>query len=355
LKGSFLLAAENVLLLAFAIGFAFGGVGQASGFCLMSGLRGWWGKGGDTRKIRTFALAAGVAVLASQAIDAAGYIDLRRSLYVMPSFSIPVIAVGGALFGYGMILANGCGARALVLLGRGNLRSFVVLLTLGIAAQMTLTGLLAPSRVSLSGQGVASATPTLAGVVSGWAIDPSLARWVAVAAIAGLLIAFAFLHRPFRSSPLQILAGLIIGLLVAAGWYVTGHIGADDFDPVPLASLTFIAPMAGAIQYVMLSTGTALSFGVAVVGGVVLGGAVVAVATRTFQLEGFSNARALLRYMAGGALMGVGGALAFGCSIGQGLTGLSTMALASLVAVGGILLGAGLGIRGPLKLAPPLP
>lgn len=344
---------ETVVWLGLAIGLLFGAVGQYSGFCLQSALRGWWGEG-DPRKVRTFAFAAATALVASQALDATGLVPLDRSIYPLATFSIPVILAGGALFGYGMVLANGCGARALVLLGSGNLRSLFVLLILGVSAQATLTGVLATTRVSVAGatDGPVPAT-TLHGVIAGEALSAEMARWLVVAIIAGGLLAFAFANRAFRSSPSQVVAGLIVGLLVAAGWYVTGHVGADDFDPQPVASLTFIAPVAAGIQFVMLSTGIALSFGVAVIGGVVAGSALMAIPRRQFRIAGFSDPRLMLRYVAGAMLMGVGGALALGCSIGQGLTGFSTLALASLVAVAGILIGSALGIRGPVSVAAP--
>src|ERR1019366_5534525 len=85
---------------------------------------------------------------AAQLLAADGVVDLGKSIYLQPSFSAPLMFVGGALFGYGMVLANGCGSRALVLLGRGNLRSFVVVIVLGITAQMTLKGLIAPARIA---------------------------------------------------------------------------------------------------------------------------------------------------------------------------------------------------------------
>ena len=147
-------------------------------------------------------------------------------------------------------------------------------------------------------------------------------------------------------------SGFIIGALVPAGWLATGWLGADDFDPVPLVSLTFIAPIGETIQYAMLATGTKVGFGVAVVCGVFLGSLGAALFTRSWRLEGFPNAERMARYMAGGALMGIGGALALGCSIGQGLTGLSTLAFGSFLAAGGILLGARLALRGPFKLPP---
>src|ERR1700684_2030246 len=130
------------------IGLAYGVVGLLSGFCLLSGLRGWWAEG-DSRLIRTFALALAVALVATQCLAGYGAVDLSKSVYLQPLFSAPLMFAGGLLFGYGMVLANGCGSRALVLLGRGNLRSFFVVIVLGISAQMTLRGLIAPARVAL--------------------------------------------------------------------------------------------------------------------------------------------------------------------------------------------------------------
>ncbi|MET0170746.1 MAG: YeeE/YedE family protein [Aliihoeflea sp.] len=348
---------ETMLWAAFAIGLVFGSVGQVSGFCLMSGLRGWWVEGKGLR-IRAFALALAIAIVGSQFLDASGTVRLAGSLYMQPVLPVPLLLIGGALFGYGMVMANGCGARSLVLLGSGNLRSVLVLLCLGIAAQMTLTGLIAPWRAA--GQSVLAlpapvSPPTLTALLGGWGLAEGLAHWFPVAIISGGLAVFAFIHAPFRAAPIHILGGLIVGLLVIAGWYATGVLGADDFDPAPLASLTFIAPIGDTIQYLMLATGVRLSFGVAVVTGVVIGAAVTALATRTARLQGFTRPGSMLRYMGGGALMGIGGALALGCSVGQGLTGLSTLAIGSFIAAAGVLAGAALGLLGPLRLPAPQP
>src|SRR3954465_3166630 len=137
-----------VILSALAIGLIYGAVGLLSGFCLMSGMRGWLAEG-DGRLVRAYALAIGVAVAATQLLAAAGLVDLGKSIYLQPSFSAPLMLFGGLLFGYGMVMSNGCGSRALVLLGRGNLRSFVVVIVLGIAAEMTLKGLIAPARIAM--------------------------------------------------------------------------------------------------------------------------------------------------------------------------------------------------------------
>src|SRR6202163_4517265 len=140
-------SAQIVILSALVIGLIYGAVGLLSGFCMMSSLRGWWAEG-DGRLVRTYALAMGVAIAASQLLAASGLVDLGKSIYLQPSFSAPVMFLGGLLFGYGMVMSNGCGSRALVLLGRGNLRSFVVVIVLGIFAEMTLKGLIAPARIA---------------------------------------------------------------------------------------------------------------------------------------------------------------------------------------------------------------
>ena len=171
---------------------------------------------------------------------------------------------------------------------------------------------------------------------------------IAASVIAGALIIFAFAHAPFKRAWGQIAAGVAVGLLVAGGWFATGYLGADDFNPAPVTSLTFIAPIADTVQYAMLSTGLTLNFGITMVAGVFAGSLVTALVTRRFHWEGFTSPRHMLRSIGGAALMGAGGAMAYGCSIGQGLTGLSTLALASFVAVGGILLGHG---RGPARRA----
>jgi uncharacterized membrane protein YedE/YeeE len=141
-------------------------------------------------------------------------------------------------------------------------------------------------------------------------------------------------------------------VLVAAGWFATGYLGADDFNPAPVTSLTFIAPIADTLQYAMLSTGLTLNFGIATVAGVFAGSLLTALATRRFHWEAYASPRHMLRSAGGAALMGAGGAMAYGCSIGQGLTGLSTLALASFVAVAGILSGSAAGLRGVLRVRP---
>ena len=340
------------VLSGLVIGLLYGSIGLLSGFCMMSGLRGWWAEG-DSRLARTYALAIGVAIAASQLLAARGSVDLGKSIYLQQSFSAPVMFLGGLLFGYGMVLSNGCGSRALVLLGRGNLRSFVVVIVLGIFAEMTLKGLIAPARIAgVQLTQVTAKFVSLPAVLSNVGLSPSLARMLAASVISAAFIIFAFAHAPFRRSFGQVAAGLAMGLLVAAGWYATGYLGNDDFNPVPVTSLTFIAPIADALQYVMLSTGSTLNFGIATIGGVFAGSLITALATGRFEFEGYRSPQHMLRSAGGAALMGIGGVMALGCSVGQGLTGLSTLAFASFIAVAGILAGSALGLRGALRVRP---
>ncbi len=338
----------------FVIGILFGATVQRTGFCLNNAFRGLWVTG-DRRKLASFALAMAVAVLGTQGAEALGLIDLRRAIYLSAPLSWLAIPLGGAIFGYGMIASNGCGARALVLMGQGNLRSFVVLVCLGIAAYATLSGVIAPLRTALAGPTVLAfeKLPSIPRYLEA-SLGAGAARLLPAVLLAAILAALAFKSRAFRDSPRDILGGVIVGLLITAGWLATGYFGADDFEPGPVASLAFIQPIGETIQYAMLATGARLSFGAAVVCGVFSGALAAALLTRTYELQGFSRPTQMLRYMGGGTLMGVGGAMALGCSIGQGLTGFSTLAFGSLLAAAGIAGGATLALRGPLRL-PELP
>jgi uncharacterized membrane protein YedE/YeeE len=345
-------AASIVVLAGLVIGLVYGAIGLLSGFCMMSSLRGWWAEG-DGRLVRTYALAMGVAIAASQLLAASGLVDLGKSIYLQPAFSAPVMFIGGLLFGYGMVMSNGCGSRALVLLGRGNLRSLVVVIILAIFAQMTLKGLIAPARIAMVGASQTTATvSSLPALLSSLGLSAIAARMLAASVMSAALIIFAFAYPPFRKSWGQIAAGIVVGILIAGGWYASGYLGADDFNPTAVTSLTFIAPIADALQYAMLSTGSTLNFGIVTVFGVFAGSLVTALLTGRFHLEGYQSPRHMLRSAGGAALMGTGGVMAFGCSIGQGLTGLSTLALASFVAVAGIMLGTAAGLRGALRVQP---
>lgn len=328
---------ELVLWAGLAVGLVFGACGQLSGFCLQRGLTEFW-SGKHGYKLHAFALALAVALVGTDILAATGTVDLSKSLYLMPTYSWLLLPLGGLMFGYGMSLANGCGARALVLLGQGNLRSLLVLLCLGIAAYMTLTGVLAPLRLWLGP--LTSVTPGAVAVPDG--MLRSIVAWIA----AGVLLLFSLRRRESGRRASDLASGVVVGLLIVAGWAVTGWLGADDFEPLPVTSLTFIAPIGDTIQYAMIATGMSLRFGIAVVLGVVLGSFITSLLRKQCCLEGFDSTHGMSRYIIGGLLMGSGGALAFGCSIGQGLTGLSSLSYSSLIASVAIVAGARMNFKG---------
>lgn len=318
------------------IGLLFGATGQLSGFCLNRALKEYW-QSGALHKAQSFVLALAVAMIGTQGLAQFEWIDLSKSIYRSPTFSWLLVPIGGILFGYGMMLANGCGARTLVLCAQGNLRSFVVLLCLGISAYMTLTGVLGSLRQALNQMTVVSG--------SSIADLPVVVQALVVSLILLCLFVFSFWKLNLFKHKKDLFAGFMVGLLIVAGWFSTGWLAFDEFEPVNLASLTFIAPIGETIQYAMIATGAKLSFGVTAVLGVLLGSFLMALLRKGLHLQGFSSPKEMLRYIAGGIAMGVGGSLALGCSIGQGLTGLSTLALSSVVAVAGILVGARLGVH----------
>ena len=327
---------EILIWSGLAIGAAFGAVGQTTGFCLNRAVKDYV-ESRNLLKARSFALAMLVAIIGTQLLATAELIDPSTAIYRTPNVSWLLLPVGATMFGYGMMLANGCGARTVVLLAQGNLRSLVVLLCLGISAYATLSGVLGPARTML-----AQAT----NIPLGGLYDLSLAsNQIILGLFLVVLSSFVFYRGMIFRQAKDFFGGLAVGLLVIAGWFATGWLAADEFEPTPLVSLTFIAPIGESIQYLMIATGMRFGFPVALICGVLLGSFAMAAVRGTLQLQGFSAPREMRRYVVGGVLMGVGGALGLGCSIGQGLTGMSTLAFGSMIASVCILFGAGLAAR----------
>lgn len=336
----------RVATLGFVIGIAFGAIAHKTNFCTMGAVSDWINIGSKDR-LRAWFLAIGVAIIASQVMQARGMIDLGESIYLTPNFGWLGHIAGGFIFGVGMTLASGCGQRTLVRVGGGNLKSLVVMILLGMTAYMTMRGLLALLRVnilekanfSLSGAGVADqGIDTLVASLLG--IDnAATVTYALTALLGGGLIVYAFAAKSFRRSFDNILAGISIGVIISAAWYVTGVVGFDDFDPVRLESYTFIAPIGESIMYLMTFTGSTIDFGVAAVGGVIVGSFLYAILTGNFRLETFTDRADMVRHIFGGIAMGFGGVLALGCTIGQGVTGMSTLALGSLLSLASIIAG----------------
>jgi hypothetical protein len=340
-----------VPILGFCLGLIFGATAQRTNFCTMGAISDI-AVMGDWNRFRAWLLAIAVATLGSQGLHVAGLIDLNQSVYLTANFGWFGAILGGLMFGFGMTMAGGCGSKTTVRLGAGNLKSLVVFIFLGIFAYMTMRGLIGVGRMqleSLTNRDLKAAGLAAQGipdmVAKLTAVGIPAARWAVAVLFGGGLLFFCFACPAFRASPRNIVGGLIIGALIPAGWFATGVIGKDEFEPVRLASFTFVAPVGESLMYLMTFTGATINFGIAVVGGVIAGAFVAAKASGEFRVEGFADAADLVRHMIGGALMGMGGVIAIGCTIGQGITGMSTLALGSLLAFLSIVAGGFFGMK----------
>jgi len=344
--------AEALLALGgLLIGFAFGAVVYRTNYCAMGSLSDIHNFG-DYRRFRAWLLAAATALVGATALDAAGVVDLARSMYLAPSFNWVGHIVGGLIFGIGMVLAGGCPSRNLARAGGGDLRALMTLVVLGLVAFMTIAGVLAPARVvieratsvALAGAPTQSLGDLLSahtGVARGWA------KAVVAALIAAAALAYCFADAKFRASPLHILSGVAVGLTVVAGWSLTG-LAYDEMAarPTPPISLTYIRPVGDTLQWLALYTATPMpGFGVASVLGALLGAFAAALAMGRFRLATFADTDDTLRNLLGAALMGVGGVMALGCTVGQSVTGVSTLALGSFVTFATIVAGGFIGLR----------
>lgn len=329
---------HRVALAGFAVAAAFGAIANKTNFCTMGAVSDWVNMG-DKGRLRAWFLAIGLAILGAQYMDLKGLINLNHSIYLTTNFGWLGHILGGLCFGIGMTLASGCGQRTLVRVGMGNMKSLVAAIMLAITAYMTLRGLLALPRIDYIEKTNVDLTlhqmtnqsiPSFIVAVTG--IKNALLVHQVVAVIMGLgFVTFSFKDRNFRRSFDNVFSGLAIGAAVVGAWYITGVMGKNDFNPVPLESFTFVSPIGNTLEYLMTYTGSTISFGIAAMLGMVFGSFVYAVATRGFRIETFTTKADMLRYLVGGALMGFGGVLALGCTIGQGVTGMSTLALGSLM------------------------
>ncbi|MFG1465626.1 YeeE/YedE family protein [Xanthobacter sp. DSM 24535] len=302
--------------------------------------------GGDMRRLKVFGLALGVALAGTQVLILTGLLSPERTNYLPAALPWFGVAFGGLLFGLGMALVGTCAFGSLVRLGAGDLRSLVVLLVFGAVAYATLRGILATVRVDLierlivpvpgGGQGD---LPTLFNRLMGF----DTRGWLALAG-AVLLSSFAFLDARLRRARRLMTAGVLLGLGVVAGWLATTQLMDEFARPGAPQSLTFVSPVARALFGMLFDQASLAEFGAASVAGVVLGAAAAARTGDEFRWEAFDDPREMKRHLLGAALMGMGGIICGGCTIGQGITAGSLMALSWPLAVLGMAAGARLGI-----------
>lgn len=300
--------------------------------------------GDDDRRLRLWCAAAAMAVLATFWLSAAGVAPIERSFYLYTAWNPLGSILGGLTFGYGMALAGTCGFGALSRLGGGDLRGLVIALIMGVSAAAALSGVLESLRGALFPVRQLDPGDTPAGLAHwGEALTGAPAWALATAAAGPALALLIWRGRPLGARPLFWSLG--VGAAIASGWAVTGWLSSTGFDAVPVASHSYTAPLGEALLFGMTGGGLAAGFGVGSVFGVVAGGAIGAFWRGEFRWEACDDARELRRQMLGALLMGVGGVVAMGCTIGQGLTALSALALSAPVVMASIFLGAWFGLR----------
>lgn len=332
-----LLAAIGGLLGGIVLGFA----ARWGRFCTLGAIEDHV-LGGTSTRLRMWGLAIAVAIAATHLLQLSGFVSLSESFYLARPTTFAATLLGSLVFGFGMAMVGTCGYGTLARIGGGDLKSIVTFLIMGITAYATMRGLGAYLRLPL--ETTADRLPSEAGF-AGVIADPLNISSNLVALILASLIALFCLNKALRNRPRFILAAALVGLTIASGWFVTGYVAQDPFEPYPLESYTFSAPLGEALVYVMTMTGSSLKFGIGAVLGVVIGAFLTSLVQNHFRWEVCDDAREMRRQMFGGLLMGFGSVTAMGCTIGQGVSAASVLAFTAPVALIGIYAGAWLGLH----------
>ncbi len=353
----------QVLISVFAIALVMGAVAQKTRFCTMGAVSDWINMG-DTGRMRSWVFAMAIALTGVVVLEASGTVSLTGETfppYRTANFAWLRYIVGGVLFGIGMTLGSGCGNRTLVRIGGGNLKSLTVLIAAAVCAYLLMWTpvfekafwpWIQATSIDLAQHGMP--TQEVGSVVAGmFGLGPSRALNMTLSALVALgMLVWVFKSRDFRESFDHVLGGAVVGLAVAAGWYITGgpmgrawkeyaEMAAEIPSRVQTQSFTFISPMGDGLRYLMDPTKPSrVNVGVAALAGVILGGFLYAIVTKGFRYERFFTFRDFASHVIGGALMGTGGVLAMGCTVGQAITGVSTLAIGSILAFFSIVIGA---------------
>ena len=351
----------QALIWFFSLSVIFGAVAHKATFCTMGAVSDWINIG-DLNRLRSWLLSIAIAVIGVGILEYSDLIDMALTSsndtsnppYRTPTFVWLRNLVGGLMFGVGMTLSSGCGNKSLVRLGEGNLKSLVVLLIMALAASLMLFSSfdfwvflqwMTPvsidfTELDIGSQDLGSVLASMAGVEPG-----PLNLFIPALVLGGAMLAWVLRSSDFRSDRELLLAGIVIGAIIIIGWYITaGPMGIalleelEFMDERPYAagvqSLSFIAPTAHTAQYVYQGFSPAyLSIGVVTVLGVIAGSFLYTIIFRSVRLEWFVNWKDFSMHAIGAILMGIGGVLAMGCTIGQGISGVSTMALGSILTI----------------------
>ena len=355
-----------MLIIAFCITFVMGAIVNKTNFCTMGAVSDWVNMG-DKNRLRSWMLAIAVALIGVLILEATSLASIDSTLppYRSEGFAWLRFIVGGLTFGIGMTLASGCGNKTLIRIGGGNLKSIVVLIIAGMFAYFmsktsfyevlfypwVLATTIDLSTYNISGQDLGAIVSTVTGN------DISISRTLTGAIFATILMVIIFKSAEFRKQYEHIFSGFVVGGAVLAAWYFTGGALGEEWketaefmDEVPVGvatqSLTFINPMGETFFYAMSPANTLLiSFGMAALAGVIAGSFVYAIFSRSFRIEWFTSLTDFFQHVIGATLMGIGGVLAMGCTIGQGISGVSTLSIGSILALASIVFGSALTMK----------
>lgn len=354
-------ATTKLLLLGWALSVLLGALINKTNFCTMGGISDWINFGSRSR-LFAWLFASAVAILAVGIMQANDVLSTDKTIppYLTVNFAWPRYLIGGFLFGIGMTLGGGCLNKTLINIGRGSLKSLLVALVAAVMAYlMTKTDFygvifhswISPLTIDLSHYQLNNQSlPTLLARVAGVKSAAGTFTLITVLVLVFLITGWIFSAKEFRSNPNDWVAGLGLGLAVAAGWYLTGGpLGKEvieavewmDQRPVSVGvqSLTFVNPMGEFLAFGMSPNQLLISFGMTCAAGVIIGSLLYAVISGTFHVQGFVSLKDTVRHVIGGILMGVGGVLGMGCTIGQGVTGVSTLSLGSMMVFASIVFG----------------
>jgi uncharacterized membrane protein YedE/YeeE len=380
---NFAAAQSTVLWVAFGIAFVMGAVVNKTNFCTMGAVSDLVNMN-DSGRMRAWFLAVAVAIIGVIVLESMGVmsVDISRPPYRGSNFAWLEYLVGGIMFGIGMTYGSGCGNKTLIRMGGGNLKSLVVFAMIALCAfyminpfpgtDKTIYSVIFYPWTHLASMSMAG-QQDLGSVVSrvtGMS-DAAHMRMYIGGVIAVVLLAMVFKSKDFRSNFDNVLAGIVVGAAVLAAWYASGAFAMIDADgdmlswvnyasndnwamltdaPRPqgiaVQSFTFINPIGETLGYAKSGFSSLyLTFGVMAVFGVVLGSFFWSIVTKGFRIEWFVDSKDLLNHVIGGVLMGIGGVLALGCTIGQAITGASTLSIGSFIAFAGIVFGSALTMK----------
>jgi uncharacterized membrane protein YedE/YeeE len=332
-------------ILGLAAGGVLGFVARLNHFCTLSSLERLW-YAGDSSGVRTWGLAAVTALIATQLLIATGYAAVDQSFYLAPEFAWTGAIFGGIMFGIGMALVGTCGFGAVVRLGGGSLRALVVLTVIGLAALATQRGLLGQVRILAVDNlalDLSFAGDQSIGSLASWAVGADVRGPVAVLiGAAGLL--WIFSAKGYRRQSSQIVTGILIGLAIAFGWFATTIISREALGPVQIEAGSFVVPVGDTIMQVITYTNSLPDYGVGLIVGTLAGAIMAALWKKDIRWEACDDARELGRHIMGATFMGVGGVTAMGCTVGQGITGFSSMAISAPIVMISMAIGARLGL-----------